>query len=128
MNIISNEILEEAMSEIEGLRAELSAMKERSRNKSHKLRELEEELRSVHDKNKKLMEKESSLRAIILQNTTPVQISDAEVNNLFGIVHQKLQAVSHSRLLTWMLVAAYLRTMWHRRRKPFTTNLLTATK
>lgn len=98
MEIIPNDFVKDIMSQNDKLRAELSTMKERFRSKSHKLRELEEELRSLHDESKRLIEKESSLRAIILQSTNPVQISDAEVNNLFGVVHQKLQAVSHSRL------------------------------
>lgn len=98
MDIISNDTLEEAMSKIEWLVGELSAMKEKFRNKSNKLRDSEGQLRLIYDENKKLKKKEASLREIILQGTTPVQISDAEMTSLFGVVHQKIQAVSHSRL------------------------------
>lgn len=96
----SDEILQKD-GKILDLKTELVSAGKRIKDGSSKIRELEAQLHTLQDANKKIKASEGKLRKIILGSKEVDQTLDSDMVRLFGDLYQALQVVAHSRLFNY---------------------------
>ncbi|QPG97247.1 hypothetical protein C2857_006026 [Epichloe festucae Fl1] len=96
----SDEILQKD-GEILDLKTELVSAGKKIEDGSSKIRELEAQLHTLQDANKKLKASEGKLRKVILGSKEVYQTLDSDMVQLFGLLYQALQVVAHSRIFNY---------------------------